>query len=73
MAEARNYRELMPQCAAFVAEMRAVFGPPVRIEAEENAEHIRYVAPALRDARVRVGGFRVATPVCGDYLARGGR
>ena len=71
MAVAANYRERMPQCAAFVDDIRAHLGAPVRIVAEEGGEHIRYTAPAVRGLRVQSGGWREVSP--GSEFTRGMR
>lgn len=62
MADARNCRESMPLCAAFVDEMRAAFGAPVRILVEENGAAIRYTAPHVRGLKVPTGAWRVFSP-----------
>jgi hypothetical protein len=59
---ATDHRERMPQCAAFVDDMRAAFGAPVRILAEENGSAIRYTAPQVRGLKVPTGLFRVCSP-----------
>jgi len=71
MAGSANYRERMPQCAAFVDDIRAHLGAPVRIVAEEGGEHIRYTAPEVRGLRVRSGGWREVSP--GSEFTRGMR
>jgi hypothetical protein len=42
LSAAKNYRELMPVCTAFIDHMRDVFGNPAGIHAIENGHEVRW-------------------------------